>query len=105
MDEFDTYWEKGDDYAVVNFPARSKEKRLLLKMAKDGVDGVKVIATNEDGSVVGHVPLSCILFRRPPVKMRLSDEERERRSAHMIYVNEARKTAQKSEDDILPFEV
>lgn len=102
MDEFDIYWGKGDDYAVVNFPARSKEKRLLLKMAKDGV---KVITTNADGSVVGHVPLKCILFRRPPVKMRLSDEERERRSAHMIYVNKTQKTAQKSEDDILPFEV
>ena len=104
MDEYAISWIKGLDYAEVTFPSRSKEKSLLLKMAEEGVEGVKITAVNLDGSVVGHVPLTCVLFRRPPAKMELTPEERERRSANMRHLIEAQKTAQKDKGDNWPFE-
>lgn len=104
MDEYAISWIKGLDYAEVTFPARSKEKSLMLKMADEGVEGVKITAVNRDGSVVGHVPLACVLFRRPPVKVELTQDEKERRAALMSHVNEARKTARNAVDDNLPAE-
>ena len=78
--------------------------RAAVKMAEEGVEGVKITAVNIDGSVVGHVPLTCVLFRRPPAKMELTPEERERRSANMRHLIEAQKTAQKDKGDNWPFE-
>lgn len=72
--EYDMNWIKGRDYIEVTFPSSTKEKTLLKKMAAEGVPGVLITAENRDGSIVGHVPLECVLFRRPPKKMEYSEE-------------------------------
>ena len=82
--EYDLNWIKGRDYVEVTFPSSTKEKNLLKAMAAEGVPGVVITAENRDGSIVGHVPLSCVLFRRPPRFGDISDEERERRRAAML---------------------
>lgn len=105
MDEYAISWIKGLDYAEVTFPSRSKEKSLLLKMAEEGVDGVKITAVNRDGSVVGHVPLTCVLFRRPPVKREMSEEQKEIITARLRLAQKTPKTYETNEDDILPFEI
>lgn len=77
--EYDMNWIKGRDYIEVTFPTGTKEKNLLKKMAAEGVPGVLITAENKDGSIVGHVPLECVLFRRPPKKVEYTEEELEAR--------------------------
>lgn len=72
--EYDMNWLKGRDYIEVTFPGKTKEKGLLKKMAAEGVPGVLITAENKDGSIVGHVPLECVLFRRPPKEVELTEE-------------------------------
>lgn len=82
--EYDMNWIKGRDYIEVTFPTGTKEKNLLKKMAAEGVPGVLITAENKDGSIVGHVPLECVLFRRPPKYGDITEEERERRRSAML---------------------
>ncbi|MBO6015290.1 MAG: hypothetical protein J6S50_05660 [Oscillospiraceae bacterium] len=106
MDEFDMNWLRGRDYIEVTFPARTKEKSLLLKMAEEGVEGVVITAQNKDGSVVGHVPLGCVLFRRPRKKVEQSPEHRAKSIASLTTAREAKgaKTDENEANDDLPFE-
>lgn len=105
MDEYDMNWIRGRDYVEVTFPTNTREKNLLLKMAEEGVEGVVITAQNRDGSVVGHVPLTCVLFRRPPVKREMSEEQKEIITARLRLAQKTPKTDETNEDDILPFEV
>lgn len=104
MDEFDFNWTRGRDYIEVTLPANSKEQNLFWRMFDEGIPGVKLTASNKDGSIVGHVPLACVLFRRPPVKVELTPEEKERRAALISHVNKARNAVRNAADDSLPAE-
>ena len=103
MDEYDMNWLRGRDYVEVTFPTNTREKNLLLKMAEEGVEGVVITAQNRDGSVVGHVPLKCVLFRRPPKVPSTSAEELAARLPR-YRAKSGQKTEQNNEDDDLPFE-
>lgn len=95
--EYDLNWIKGRDYIEVTFPCGTKEKSLLKKMAAEGVPGVLITAENKDGSVVWHVPLGCVHFRRPIETRKLSDAEKERRGALLRELN-ARKMEKTNEN-------
>ncbi len=88
--EYDLNWIKGRDYVEVTFPSSTKEKNLLKAMAAEGVPGVVITAENRDGSIVGHVPLSCVLFRRPPKKVEVTEEMRAR-LARMTAIREEKR--------------
>ena len=104
MDEFDFNWTRGRDYIEVTLPANSKEQNLFWRMFGEGVTGVKLTASNKDGSIVGHVPLSCVLFRRPPAKREMTPERLAAANAAIALAHEARKTARNAADDNLPAE-
>lgn len=101
MDEYDMNWIRGRDYVEVTFPTNTREKNLLLKMAEEGIEGVVITAQNRDGSVVGHVPLQCVLFRRPPATYKMTPERLE---ALERAREKALKTVRNEERDDLPFE-
>lgn len=102
MDEYAINWLKNQDYVEVTFPGGTKEKNLLVKMAIDRVPGVKITAQNIDGSIVGHVPRNCILFRRPP-KGGQTEAQREAslRSIAAAWAAQAAKTDETEEDEDL----
>ena len=93
--EYDMNRIKGRDYIEVTFPSSTKEKTLLKKMAAEGVPGVLITAENRDGSIVGHVPLECVLFRRPPEKRELSEAQRE----HLARMTAAREAKRSKTDE------
>jgi hypothetical protein len=103
MDEYDMNWLRGRDYVEVTFPTNTREKNLLLKMAEEGVEGVVITAQNRDGSVVGHVPLKCVLFRRPPKAPSATAEELAARLPR-FRGSIAQKTDENSGADDLPLE-
>lgn len=104
MDEFDFNWTRGRDYIEVTLPANSKEQNLFWRMFDEGIPGVKLTASNKDGSIVGHVPLACVLFRRPPAKVEMTPERIAKARANIARAREVQNTARNAANDNLPIE-
>lgn len=73
MNEFSIEWIKGAEYAGVSVPSGTALKSKLLKLADKNPDEVKIIVSNEDGSLFAHMPVNYIKIS-PPRKM--SDEQK-----------------------------
>lgn len=65
-------WIKGQKVATISAYSNSRIKGKLLKLAESNADEVDV-HVNEDGSCVGHVPISYVKVS-PPRK--ISEEQR-----------------------------
>lgn len=64
----------GQDTATVTFSQKRYINRIQL-FAKEKPEECQILAKNEDGSIVAHVPVSWIKIR-PPRKIKLTEEER-----------------------------
>jgi hypothetical protein len=74
LNEFVIEWTKGSKHVGVTAPSGTALKSKLFNLAERNPDEVKIIAENNDGSVLAHVPVSYIKIS-PPKKV--SDEQRE----------------------------
>lgn len=59
------------------YTAERKRITKLMKQAEQYPDEVKIVSTNEDGSVVAHIPLKWFKAPTPSQKRVMSDEQRQ----------------------------
>ena len=68
-------WIRGDKEVTVTFCNNNKYKSKVQKLAEEYPDEVQIVATNNDGSIVAHLPLSYIRISHPPKRV-LTDEQK-----------------------------
>lgn len=74
MNEFCIEWVKGSEHASITTPSGTALKSKLMKLSQERPEEVKMIAENNDGSAMFHVPVSYVKVS-PPRKV--SDKQRE----------------------------
>lgn len=70
-------------------------RNRVLRLAEES-DEVEVVATNEDGSILAHIPVSWIKINRP---LKLTEEERKRRAEIMHRMRKASGEAASNRDE------
>lgn len=78
----------GDKEATVTF-CSPRYVSKIKKLSKDRPEECKIIAENEDGSVVAHVPIRWVKIS-PPRKMDMTEEKKEELRERMKKMQEAR---------------
>lgn len=73
-------WLRGDKEATVTAYNASKLKNRVTKLAEEYPDDFKVLYTNDDGSIMAHIPVSCIRIARPT---QMSDERKQELAERM----------------------
>lgn len=68
-------WYTGDNVAVVTF-SQKKWINKFRKYKEEYPNDIKIIAENDDGSIVGKVPVSWIKFSPPRKGRELTEEEK-----------------------------
>ena len=68
-------WIRGDKEVTITFCNNNKYKTKVQKLAEEYPDEVKIVASNKDGSIVAHLPLSYIKISHPPKRV-MTDEQR-----------------------------
>lgn len=66
-------WIRGGEYAEVSAYSGSKLKGRVLKLSEQFPDDVKILATNQDGSIFAHIPAKYVKLRAPKI---LTEEQR-----------------------------
>lgn len=77
-------WLTGDKTIACTL-SQKKHINLFRKFSEKFPEDYRIIHENEDGSIYGEMPLSCISFRSP---VRLSPEEKARRATLMNKLRE-----------------
>lgn len=77
-------WITGDKTIACTL-SQKKHINLFRKFSEKFPEDYRIIHENEDGSIYGEMPLSCISFRSP---VRLSPEEKARRATLMNKLRE-----------------
>lgn len=67
-------WIKGDKEVTVTLAGNTKYCNRVKKYAEEYPDEVKIVAYNQDSSIVAHLPLSYIKITRP---REITDEQKE----------------------------
>ena len=75
-------WIRGSQTATVTFP-KSRFSTKVTKLAEQYPDEVQICHVNKDGSIVAHIPVDYVTIRKP-VKLDLTDEERQRRRDRLL---------------------
>lgn len=70
-------WLTGDKTIACTL-SQKKHVNLFRKFSEKFPEDYRIIHENEDGSIYGEMPISCVSFRSP---VRLSPEEKARRAA------------------------
>ena len=68
-------WIRGDKEVTVTLAGNTKYNNKVRKYAEDYPEAVKIVAVNQDSSIVAHLPLSWIKISKPKS---VSDEQREK---------------------------
>lgn len=76
------------------FTSELKFINQIKKWAQKYPNKVSIIAENDDGSILAHVPNEWFNFVGPKKQYNLSQEQREARAARMRAVAEAKKNIQ-----------
>jgi hypothetical protein len=90
-------WLSDADRATVTAHKQSLKHRLT-KLAEENPDDVQIVAVNEDGTMVAHIPVSYILIRKPK-QMNYTDEQKEanaKRLAEALAKKRAEASAQRT---------
>lgn len=66
-------WIRGGEYAEVSAYSGSKLKGRVLKLSEQFPDDVKILDTNQDGSIFAHIPAKYVKLRAPKI---LTEEQR-----------------------------
>lgn len=77
-------WLTGEEIIACTF-SQLKYVNLFRRLSEKFPEEYRIIYENEDGSIYGEMPLSCISFRSP---VRLSPEEKARRAVLMNKLRE-----------------
>lgn len=68
-------WIRGGEYAEVSAYNGSRLKGRVIKLAEQHPEDIKILATNKDGSIFGHIPAKYVKLRAP---RELTEEQREK---------------------------
>lgn len=68
-------WLSESDWATVT-AHRQGLKNRLIKLSEENPDDVKIVAVNDDGTIVAHILRTYILIRKPK-QMNYTDEQKE----------------------------
>lgn len=72
---------KDGELATVTF-TQGRFKSRVIKLAEQKPDQCQVLSCNKDGSICAHLPVDWIRIS-PPTKLKLSDEQRQKRTERM----------------------
>lgn len=84
MNENVIEWLSGDDTLTLTL-SNLKHKNKIYKLAKSHPEDVEIVAENNDGSILVHMPLSWLKFIPP---RELTDEQKEKRKEWGKYLYE-----------------
>ena len=86
--EFAINWTRRSKTATVFFPSGSRMASKLRRLAEKYPDEIEIVHENNDGSIIGHVPVKAI--KLSIIKQSMSDERREELKERMSRAQEAK---------------
>lgn len=75
VNEFCIEWPRSSKTATVTAPNNTSIKNKIVRLAQEKPEDVQIIAENEDGSILAHVPIKYVKISPP---RQISEEDRER---------------------------
>lgn len=73
----------GDEIVTVTFSSR-KWVNKMKQLAEKFPSQVEIVANNDDGSIVAHIPIECIKIKSPKSEISLSEEQRNNLRERML---------------------
>ena len=88
-------WYTGDNMATITF-SQKKWINKIKKYMEEYPDDIEIVAENDDGSIMGKVPVSWIKFSPPRMGRELTDEQKKAVAKRLA---EAREKKKQNEDN------
>lgn len=73
-------WMRGDKKVTITFAGGTRYNSKIRKLAEVYPDEVEIVAENQDGSIVAHIPLSYVKVSHP----RVMSEESKAKAAERL---------------------